>query len=180
MSNNAAWSDAENDKMKRMWAEGFSASEISRALGGHRSRNAVIGRLHRMGLSGTKENRRGPRPPRNGARRGGQARAAQVRANTVAKFAPVSGRKRGPRPPEAGLTPELRAIAALDPLDPSLKIIHAGALCCRYIRDPLGPVCGRVASEGAWCAEHRKLVYRPEESQSRTRARVDRIVEMAR
>lgn len=48
----ATWSEEEDFELRRLWTDGFSASQIARALGSGRSRNAVIGRVHRLGLVG--------------------------------------------------------------------------------------------------------------------------------
>ena len=45
-----AWSDERVAILKRMWLEGSSASEIAKELG-NITRNAVIGKVHRLGLS---------------------------------------------------------------------------------------------------------------------------------
>ncbi|MEI4232942.1 GcrA family cell cycle regulator [Roseovarius sp. D22-M7] len=45
-----AWNDERVDLLKRMWSEGQSASQIAKELGGV-TRNAVIGKVHRLGLS---------------------------------------------------------------------------------------------------------------------------------
>jgi GcrA cell cycle regulator len=50
-----SWTDERVETLKRMWAEGQSASQIAKELGGV-TRNAVIGKVHRLGLS----NRGGP------------------------------------------------------------------------------------------------------------------------
>jgi len=52
-----SWTDERVETLKRMWAEGQSASQIAKELGGV-TRNAVIGKVHRLGLSnraGTEE-----------------------------------------------------------------------------------------------------------------------------
>ena len=46
-----AWTDDRVDLLKKLWAEGLSASQIAGRLGSV-SRNAVIGKVHRLGLSG--------------------------------------------------------------------------------------------------------------------------------
>jgi GcrA cell cycle regulator len=46
-----SWSDERVDLLRRLWQEGLSASRIATQLGGV-SRNAVIGKIHRLGLSG--------------------------------------------------------------------------------------------------------------------------------
>jgi GcrA cell cycle regulator len=45
------WTETRMSELKTMWLEGKSASQIARQLGGV-SRNAVIGKVHRMGLAG--------------------------------------------------------------------------------------------------------------------------------
>lgn len=46
-----AWTDERVELLKKLWAEGLSASQIAGRLGGV-TRNAVIGKVHRLGLSG--------------------------------------------------------------------------------------------------------------------------------
>lgn len=50
-----SWTEERVERLKRMWAEGASASQIAKELG-QVTRNAVIGKIHRLGLS----NRGGP------------------------------------------------------------------------------------------------------------------------
>ncbi len=45
-----SWTDERVETLKRMWSEGQSASQIAKELGGV-TRNAVIGKVHRLGLS---------------------------------------------------------------------------------------------------------------------------------
>ena len=45
-----SWTDERVEILKKMWGEGQSASVIAKALGGV-TRNAVIGKVHRLGLS---------------------------------------------------------------------------------------------------------------------------------
>jgi len=45
-----SWTDERVEKLKELWGEGMSASQIAKALGGV-TRNAVIGKVHRLGLS---------------------------------------------------------------------------------------------------------------------------------
>ena len=46
-----AWTEDRVDTLKTLWNEGLSASQIAGKLGGV-TRNAVIGKVHRLGLSG--------------------------------------------------------------------------------------------------------------------------------
>ena len=45
-----SWTDERVEILTKMWAEGNSASQIAKELGGV-TRNAVIGKVHRLGLS---------------------------------------------------------------------------------------------------------------------------------
>ena len=45
-----SWTDERVDLLRKMWGEGQSASQIAKELGGV-TRNAVIGKVHRLGLS---------------------------------------------------------------------------------------------------------------------------------
>ena len=46
-----AWTDERVETLKTMWLAGSSASQIAATLGDV-TRNAVIGKVHRLGLSG--------------------------------------------------------------------------------------------------------------------------------
>lgn len=54
-----SWTDERVETLKRMWAEGQSASQIAKELGGV-TRNAVIGKVHRLGLSNRVPGNGGP------------------------------------------------------------------------------------------------------------------------
>ena len=60
-----AWSDERVAVLKKMWLEGNSASEIAKVLG-NITRNAVIGKVHRLGLSNrdTNVSKSGARTPK--------------------------------------------------------------------------------------------------------------------
>ena len=57
------WTDERVELLKKLWAEGLSASQIAAELGGV-TRNAVIGKVHRLGLAGRAKSTRSstPRP----------------------------------------------------------------------------------------------------------------------
>src|SRR5690348_13278389 len=55
------WTDERVEQLKNLWTEGLSASQIARALGGV-TRNAVIGKVHRLGLAGRATPARSDRP----------------------------------------------------------------------------------------------------------------------
>ena len=45
------WTDERVELLKKLWIDGLSASQIASELGGV-TRNAVIGKVHRLSLSG--------------------------------------------------------------------------------------------------------------------------------
>lgn len=55
------WTDERVEQLKGLWNEGLTASQIALALGGV-SRNAVIGKVHRLGLAGRAVPARSERP----------------------------------------------------------------------------------------------------------------------
>jgi len=55
------WTEERVEQLKALWAEGLSASQIARVLG-NVSRNAVIGKVHRLGLAGRAGPARAERP----------------------------------------------------------------------------------------------------------------------
>jgi len=55
------WTDERVEQLKALWTEGLSASQIARVLGGV-TRNAVIGKVHRLGLAGRAGPARAERP----------------------------------------------------------------------------------------------------------------------
>ena len=92
-----SWTDERVETLKRMWAEGQSASQIAKELGGV-TRNAVIGKVHRLGLS----NRNDEAP---------EAAAPAPEAKPAAAAAPAAA---APKPaPEPA--PEPKPVAAAAP-----------------------------------------------------------------
>lgn len=75
-----SWTDERVETLKKMWAEGQSASQIAKELGGV-TRNAVIGKVHRLGLS----NRVGPGTGRDDA---DEAEVAAPPTSTPARSEP--------------------------------------------------------------------------------------------
>jgi GcrA cell cycle regulator len=140
-----AWSDDRVTILKSLWLEGVSASQIAKQLGGV-TRNAVIGKVHRLGLSG----RGVPSAPRvSAARRERPARPAR----------PLRSARRSPLAPTA-------TAASAAPQGPGLvdNLVHLTAHACKWpIGDPKGldfSFCGR-RSDGRYCADHERLSVRP-------------------
>jgi GcrA cell cycle regulator len=52
-----AWTNEKTEQLKKLWSEGHTASQIARILGEGISRNAVIGKAHRLNLAGRTQSR---------------------------------------------------------------------------------------------------------------------------
>jgi len=76
-----SWTDERIETLKTMWEAGQTASQIAEALGGV-SRNAVIGKAHRLELQA----RPSPVKPNDP-----DAKAAEKSADAVVEPAPVAG-----------------------------------------------------------------------------------------
>ncbi len=124
-----SWTDERVETLKKMWAEGQSASQIAKELGAV-TRNAVIGKVHRLGLS----NRVGP---------GGKDDEDEVEAPVAAapvvepprpvepEPEPVRAAEPAPRPapapqPAPQPTPAAAAPAPILPIPMRKAIIPAG------------------------------------------------------
>jgi GcrA cell cycle regulator len=83
-----SWTDERIDTLRTMWEKGMTASQIAEALGGV-SRNAVIGKAHRLGL---------------------QARPSPVKPND-AEPKPAAAAKPAPKPSPAPAAPKAVAPA---------------------------------------------------------------------
>ncbi len=92
-----SWTDDRVEKLKQLWGDGMSASQIAKALG-EVTRNAVIGKVHRLGLSN------------RGTASGGQSASGDAKkADTPA---------RPSRPAKAAAEPK-HAAAAVDTAKPA-------------------------------------------------------------
>ena len=76
-----SWNDERVETLKKLWQEGLSASQIATRIGGV-TRNAVIGKVHRLGLSGRAPTSRvatsRPRPRIAAPRRAAKPRFAAI------------------------------------------------------------------------------------------------------
>ena len=95
-----SWTDERVETLKRMWSEGQSASQIAKELGGV-TRNAVIGKVHRLGLSN-----RGP-----GASADGEP-GAMPAAAASAPHEPVAAEPEPPAPEPVSAEVEREAAPA--------------------------------------------------------------------
>ncbi|SEK25923.1 GcrA cell cycle regulator [Roseovarius azorensis] len=86
------WNDERVELLKKMWGEGQSASQIAKELGGV-TRNAVIGKVHRLGLS-NRSGSGGPATSAGSADTKSEVRPETKATKTVSKSAP----KPAPKP----------------------------------------------------------------------------------
>lgn len=157
-----SWTDAAVATLKTQWADGKSASEIVVLIadrhGLRKTRSAVIGKVHRLGLGGRGRPwsprgagpaRRPPPAPKGSREHPGRHPARRMEAPRRA----VPPRPAPPLPDIATLAPT----ASLETLAPT---------SCRYpIGDPGAAgfgFCGRPAHDrGPYCAAHRAACRPP-------------------
>ncbi|HEU4969473.1 GcrA family cell cycle regulator [Sphingomonas sp.] len=117
-----AWTDERIDQLKSMWEKGMTASQIAEELGGV-SRNAVIGKAHRLGLQAR------PSPVREGkddAVTPAAAAPAEPRAETAPR--PAAAPRHAPAAPERPAAPAAAAApeAPAAPPQPQIRSIGPG------------------------------------------------------
>ena len=158
----AGWTEDRVGALKKLWLEGQSASQIAKQLGGGVTRNAVIGKVHRLGLSG-------------------RATPSQPARTTTTAFRPAKTRTTPPKQ-DYGQPSAPRRIEAVQPrptapVPPTplpvvveqpgtATVLTLGAHMCKWpIGDPSSrefSFCGRRSSEGVYCVEHARVAYQPQ------------------
>jgi GcrA cell cycle regulator len=183
-----SWTDERVETLKRMWSEGQSASQIAKELGGV-TRNAVIGKVHRLGLS----NRVGgpgeepeepvappkaeaaprpavpePEPVRPAEPRAPDPRpAASVTALPVRKPIVVAGQPLPPQPAANEISPE--ALASVREVEKRAKKLTLMELTERTCKWPIGDpatadfwFCGLPSLPGKpYCEAHVGVAFQP-------------------
>jgi GcrA cell cycle regulator len=148
-----SWSEPRITTLRTLWLDGLSASQIAKHLGGV-TRNAVIGKVHRLGLSG----RAAPSQPARATFRPSRPRPAQP---TQAPSAPRRIEAVQPRAVSAPSVP-----APMPDLPGTATVMTLGAHMCKWpIGDPSSnefSFCGRRSSEGVYCVEHARVAYQPQ------------------
>lgn len=136
------WTNDRIERLAALWRDGQTAAVIARTLGEGVSRNAVLGKLHRLGLWTARSQaiRRGPRPGSNRRSTAGAAGPTSARP-VVPQGAPLSSPGVGTR---------------------TILTVRLGE--CRWpIGEPRRPdfrLCGCAVSRGAFCAPHADRAYR--------------------
>ena len=118
-----SWTDERVETLKRMWGEGQSASQIAKELGGV-TRNAVIGKVHRLGLS----NRASGKDEEEEEAQPAAAAAAPPRVDPAARAEAPAARPEAPRAAApASATPAAAPVVSnVTPLPLRKAIIPAG------------------------------------------------------
>jgi GcrA cell cycle regulator len=135
---NTTWTEDRVDLLKKLWSEGLSASQIAGRLGQGVSRNAVIGKVHRLGLAGRKT-------------------TVQTERVYCAPSKPI------PLPKTAKFA---RPVIPTEPTSKRLSIVTVKNGQCRWPHGNPGAVdfhlCGaRVKESSVYCAFHCGLAYQP-------------------
>lgn len=168
-----AWTDERIALLKQYWEEGRSASQIAEVLGEGLSRNAVIGKAHRLGLAAR------PSPLKSGEVRP-EADAAPAEAKppkpAAVKPAPAPGVAAAPSPATpAAPAPHLAAPTAPPPAPAPVRaparakgakvtLLDLNDRICKW---PIGHpdeadfhFCGKAVSPGfPYCGEHCLIAY---------------------
>ncbi len=159
-----AWTEERVELLKKLWAEGLSASQIANRFGDI-TRNAVIGKVHRLGLAG-------------------RATTQRIKATRTRKQSSKPRRARSPRFPRLpGAREALRKLGSEPlpersfeiegeleiPLEERASIETLTPHSCRWpIGDPTHEdfhFCGRTKMPGLpYCEFHAHKAYQPLQS----------------
>ncbi len=176
------WTEERVAELKKLWAEGHSASQIAKRLGSV-TRNAVIGKVHRLGLSGrATPSRPVKRPPRL-ARPKPQAMPRQASSSPAPRQQTALAVR-----PEPAHTHITEAEANIEPKrlsngDMVTVLTVKDSMCKWPIGDPADNnfgFCGHAAAEGSpYCAEHARVAFQPAKKRERRAREFDYIQRLA-
>jgi GcrA cell cycle regulator len=159
------WTDERVELLKKLWADGLSASQIAAELGGI-TRNAVIGKVHRLGLSGRAKSPSTSAPrPRKARAHGHMMRVSRpsMRGNTALAHAY-----------ELDVEPEPELLDNIIPIGQRRTLLELTEETCRWpIGDP-GTAefffCGGNTLTGLpYCSYHSRVAYQPAADRRRDR-----------
>jgi len=160
-----SWTDERVELLKKLWSDGLSASQIAAELGGI-TRNAVIGKVHRLGLSGRAKSASASTPRPRKARSSShmlRMTRASIRGNTALAHSYEV---------ESEPVPEL--IENIIPIGQRRTILELNEHTCRWpIGDPGASdffFCGGNPVGGLpYCAYHSRVAYQPVSERRRDR-----------
>ncbi|HSO47465.1 MAG TPA: GcrA family cell cycle regulator [Rhizobiaceae bacterium] len=164
-----SWTDERVDQLKKLWLDGLSASQIAQELGGV-TRNAVIGKVHRLGLSGRAKTASHTAIARQKRANGSAFNQKPVR--TIQRQL-VNGQMKLVSPAERTNTAAAADLATA-PTPLKLVLTELTERTCKWpVGDPQAEdfhFCGHDSREGSpYCAYHSKLAYQPVTDRRRDR-----------
>jgi GcrA cell cycle regulator len=159
------WTDERVELLKKLWADGLSASQIAGELGGI-TRNAVIGKVHRLGLSGRAKAPSSSVPRQRKPRAPSMFRAPRpmMRGNTALAMPAYDYE------PE----PEPELLENIIPIGQRCTLLELDSEKCHWpIGDPGEPefhFCGRkTCGQLPYCEHHARMAYQPVQMRRRER-----------
>ncbi len=169
------WTEERVETLKKLWADGLSASQIAARLGMGVTRNAVIGKVHRLNLAGraTQPRNTAPRAPREGRSTSSRTHAPSMPTAGATALRPMPRNELMPRPAPL---PEPKPIRLVDlPRDGRITILHLSDKTCRWpIGDPGTEefcFCGHGPRENSpYCEYHARIAYQPAQERRMRRA----------
>jgi GcrA cell cycle regulator len=163
-----SWTDERVELLKKMWLEGLSASQIANELAHGITRNAVIGKVHRLGLSGrVKSPAPAPARARPKARTEEESRPAATPV-VHGNLALAADLRPAPAP-----APRRASEDVVIPMSERVSIMDLRESMCRWpLGDPSTPdfrYCGAKMQIGAgpYCAHHARIAYQPAQDRRR-------------
>ncbi len=173
-----SWTDERVELLKKMWSEGQSASQIAKELGGV-TRNAVIGKVHRLGLSNragaapAKPEKADPKPAPKEAQPAPEPRAEKPAPAPAPAAAPArpkivpAGQPLPPQPSANEISPE--TLASVREVEKKAKRITLMELTERTCKWPIGDpatddfwFCGLAVQPGKpYCEAHVSVAFQP-------------------
>ena len=155
------WTDERVELLKKLWQDGLSASQIAKQLGGV-TRNAVIGKVHRLGLSGRAAPSKPARTVFKAPRPARPAPAAPSAPRRIAEPAPMAA------------APQTSPVRYVEEAPGMATVLTLGAHMCKWpIGDPSldsFTFCGRRSGEGPYCHEHSQIAYQPAQAKKKSSA----------
>jgi GcrA cell cycle regulator len=178
------WTEERVELLKKLWLEGLSASQIAGILGEGVTRNAVIGKVHRLKLSG-RAKPASSAPRARAASRPAVRRVPSSSASSGSSLGALMKRRSMGAAPMQGATAlkideqfETEAYVAPQvqelyiPEDQRLSLLQLSEETCKWpIGDPLTPdfyFCGNHSEEGKpYCEFHSRRAYHQMEKKRR-------------
>ncbi|SLN50769.1 GcrA cell cycle regulator [Roseovarius litorisediminis] len=181
-----SWNDERVELLKKMWGEGQSASVIAKELGGV-TRNAVIGKVHRLGLSNrngsggsadsgksktaAKTETKAKAAPKAAkpATKAEPAKEASVPSAPVTRIKPIipAGQPLPPQPSANEIDPAaLAKVSEIEKKAKKLSLMELTERTCKWpVGDPATPdfwFCGLPVQSGKpYCEAHVGVAFQP-------------------